>query len=104
MSCVIMITHFVVLFHTIEHQHHDESDQEVEINSSISTFFQNLDVEENCSICDIYLAVNLVKNHTLQIEFSYANFINNKIFQKENSLTPFTFYSKQSRSPPLFII
>ncbi|WP_299714483.1 hypothetical protein [uncultured Tenacibaculum sp.] len=104
LSCVILLTHFVVLFHTLQHQDHHEIHQYSNDISHTDQLLQNSEIDEDCSICEIYVDVDFKEDKILNSEFSHTEFFNNKVSQRKNSFTSLVLYSKQSRSPPLHTI
>lgn len=100
MSCVILLTHFVVFFHTVAHEIHDSHHNDIIITSADVEFKQNDSLNEDCKLCDVYLDLDLEKSF-LQSTYSFISHLFSKdIFQLDNNLDSITLYLKQSRSPP----
>ena len=103
MSYVILLTHLIVFFHTIEHNHHSSSDKKVnEITSKIE-FRKSDHTDEECLICDTYLDLDIKKSFSQLVSSFSIHFFSKKIFQFKNRLNSVLIYFNQSRSPPNFI-
>ncbi|TCI94763.1 hypothetical protein [Tenacibaculum sp. M341] len=102
LSVVILMTHFAILFHTIEH-HEDHSDSRHSTNLSTVLEFDDVELEEQCTICDIYLDVELTQAKISYVPIISPLFIESRIIQQDDKFIPVILYFKQSRSPPSLI-
>ncbi|QMU62946.1 MAG: hypothetical protein GKR88_00765 [Flavobacteriaceae bacterium] len=98
LSVVIFMTHIIALDHSLEHNSNNKEDY------SISSELQKVnDLSQDCSICDIYLDVELSKNPTFTYTLLTPKLIIKDIFNKDNSFSTVIFNLKKSRAPPIFI-
>lgn len=99
LTVVILLTHFVVLFHTLEHKenHQDHSSETIEFNKSS-------DISEDCSVCDIYTNIHFSDHKVLSYIFIEPNYVQNEILQQENQFIALVLYLKKSRSPPNYTV
>ncbi|SNR14963.1 protein of unknown function [Tenacibaculum jejuense] len=103
MSCVILLTHFIVFFHTIKHNYHSSSDKEIDEVIVKIEFRKSNHTDEECLICDTYLDLDIKKSFSKLVSSFSIHFFSKEIFLLENSLDSIILYLKQSRSPPNFI-
>ncbi len=92
------MTHLIVLFHTLKHQENDS------VTYSDVLEFENSFEAEDCSVCTIYLEVDLSEFQAKLYTFLVPKFISHQILQQEDQFKPVVLYFKQSRSPPYFTI
>lgn len=91
------MTHLIALDHSFEHN----SEHKEEITSS-AEFLQITNQTQDCSLCDIYLDVELSKDPTFTHTLLTLKLITEKIIKKDNNFTSVIFHLKKSRAPPYF--
>ncbi len=95
---VILMTHIIALDHSLEHNSNNNED------FSISSEYQKVtDTSQDCSICDIYLDLEISKDPTFTYTLLTPKLIIPAIFKKQNNFFTVIFNLKKSRAPPFFI-
>ena len=98
LSVVIFMTHIIALDHSLEHNSNPKED------FSISLEFQKVnDSSQDCSVCDIYLDVEISKNPTFTYNLLTPKLLLEKVFEKDNRFASIISTLKKSRAPPYFI-
>lgn len=92
------MTHLVVLNHSLEH-HLNNKEQ---LTSSLE-YEKVTDTNKDCSLCNIYLDVELSKDPTFTYAILAPKLITDFFLEKDNSFTSVVFSIKKSRAPPYFI-
>ncbi|WBX78127.1 hypothetical protein PG911_07680 [Tenacibaculum ovolyticum] len=99
LSVIILMTHLIVLDHSLEHHH---SNSKKELTSSLE-YEKVTDANKDCSLCNIYLDVELSKDSTFTYTIVTPKLITDFFLEKDNSFTSVVFSIKKSRAPPYFI-
>jgi hypothetical protein len=91
------MTHLIALDHSFEH--HSEHKQ----HSSFSLSKEKVvDINNNCSLCDIYLDIQLSKDPIFTYTLITPKLVLDSILEKDNDFTSVVFNLKKSRAPPIF--
>ena len=99
LSVVILMTHLIALDHSLDHTSNANQD----LVSSLE-LDQTSDLDTDCSLCDIYLDVEISKTPNFTHTLLVPKLITETIFKKEDNFTSIIFYLKKSRAPPTFTV
>ncbi|WP_298779011.1 hypothetical protein [uncultured Polaribacter sp.] len=98
LSAVILLTHLIALEHSLDHSGTNQG-------SVFSLELEQIsDSEIDCSLCDIYLDIEISKTPTFTYSLLAPKLIKDAIFKKEDDFTSIIFYLKKSRAPPTFTV
>ncbi|PQJ72737.1 hypothetical protein BTO14_05460 [Polaribacter butkevichii] len=92
------MTHLIALDHSFEHHSEHKQHSLFSLNKE-----KVIDINNNCSLCDIYLNIQLSKDSTFTYTLLTPKLILNTILGKDNSFTSVILNLKKSRAPPIFI-
>ena len=101
LSIVILMTHFVALLHTINHDN-DAFNHEYSKNPSlIFDIDHNSDSNKLCDVCDVYLDSEFDELKNTELSVTTPTFIIDKILQVDTECISYSISQKQSRAPPI---
>ncbi len=89
------MTHLIALDHSFEHHLEHKQDSLFSLDKE-----KVVDINTNCSLCDIYLDVELSKEPTFTYTLISPKLILDAILEKDNSFSTIIFNLKKSRAPP----
>ncbi|CAL2091077.1 conserved hypothetical protein [Tenacibaculum sp. 190524A05c] len=98
LSCIILLTHVLILFHTHEHYASHEQD-----NCISDAHFEQNEVSEQCIICDLYIKKDFDEPHNSIPELTELSNKSKRIVQPEILLVSIKLIQKTSRSPPTIL-
>ncbi|QTE23558.1 hypothetical protein [Polaribacter cellanae] len=93
------MTHFIALKHSLDHA----SNANQGLVSSLE-LDQTSDLDSDCSICGIYLNVEISKTLNFTYTLLVPKLLTEPIFKNEEDFTSLIFYLKKSRAPPTFTV